>query len=202
MARDDVAGAGAGVDVGHLPAGRRKKALPRPSAMPASSASAGRQVDRVPRQMRVGDVACTPLTVSLPDSEPRRPFLTMSPERSTEVGSPTMQASSRTPAGAAIRPPSRCRRPAGPSSSLVSRKASEPAVRPAAGTNSSVATTIAASEVFMSAAPRPYSRPVAVRGHEGSLRHCSSGRWAPRRCGRRRQRGRRVAAACERPTGW
>ena len=37
----------------------------------------------------------TPLTVSRPDSVPRRPFLIMSPSRSTEVGSPTMQASSR-----------------------------------------------------------------------------------------------------------
>ena len=33
----------------------------------------------------------TPLTISVPDSEPRRPFLIMSPTFLFEVGSPTMQ---------------------------------------------------------------------------------------------------------------
>ena len=36
-----------------------------------------------------------PLTVSTPDSEPRRPFLIMSPSVSTEVGSPMTQKSKR-----------------------------------------------------------------------------------------------------------
>ena len=38
--------------------------------------------------------------VSRADSDPRRPFLTMSPSRSTEVGSPTMQWSMTSPSEA------------------------------------------------------------------------------------------------------
>ena len=50
------------------------------------------QVDRVPRQVRIGDVALhADAPRSLPESVPRRPFLIMSPSASTEVGSPTMQ---------------------------------------------------------------------------------------------------------------
>jgi hypothetical protein len=44
-----------------------------------------------------------------------------------------------------------------------------------AARNSSVATTIAASEVFMSLAPRPKSRPSRCVGVNGSLCHWVSG---------------------------
>jgi len=43
-------------------------------------------MDRILDQVRIGDMACTPLTVSVPDSEPRRPFLIVSPVLLTEVG--------------------------------------------------------------------------------------------------------------------
>src|SRR5437868_6343958 len=64
---------------------------------------------------------------------------------------------------------------AGPSSSLVIRKAIEPLWSAWAATNSSQATTKAAIEVFMSAAPRPYSLPSRWVGLKGSERHCSTG---------------------------
>ena len=43
---------------------------------------------------------CTPRTRSTPFSDPRRPFLIVSPNRSDDVGSPTMQASMRLAAAA------------------------------------------------------------------------------------------------------
>ena len=50
-----------------------------------------------------------------PDSEPRRPFLIMSPSCSTEVGSPTMQAVEPLAARLQLpRPRAPCRRPTGP----------------------------------------------------------------------------------------
>ena len=69
-----------------------KKALPwsHSTWRPARQCQ-GRQVDRVlpgaGRRCGPG----SPLTVSLPDMVPRRPFLIMSPVRLTDVGSPTMQ---------------------------------------------------------------------------------------------------------------
>ena len=98
---------------------------------------------------------CTPRTVSRPDIEPRRPFFTMSPTLRTEVGSPTMQASSRSPRSTSHSQTLTVPLCAGPSSSLVSRKAMAPRWSGWAATNSSTATTMAASEVFMSALPRP-----------------------------------------------
>ena len=64
---------------------------------------------------------------------------------------------------------------AGPSSSLVIRKAIEPVCPGVAAMNSSQATTMAAIEVFMSAAPRPYSLPSRCVGMKGCERHCSTG---------------------------
>ena len=63
---------------------------------------------------------CWPLTRSTPFSDPRRPFLIVSPNRSDDVGSPTMQASMRLAARLQRRrrrPP--CRPRASPSSSDV-----------------------------------------------------------------------------------
>ena len=58
LARDDVAGAGAGVDVRHLPRGRREVGV---AAVPLDADQLGEQrrgeVDRVLRQLRIGDVA-------------------------------------------------------------------------------------------------------------------------------------------------
>ena len=86
---------------------------------------------------------------------PRRPFLIMSPVRSTEVGSPTMHQSSRSPRCLSRSQTTTVPSSAGPSSSLVSRKAMSMAGSGWVATNSSQATTMAASEVFMSLAPRP-----------------------------------------------
>ena len=96
-----------------------------------------------------------PLTVSLPLRVPRRPFLIMSPVRSTEVGSPTMHQSSRSPRCWSASQTTTVPSSAGPSSSLVSRKAMSMPGCGCAATNSSQAITMAAIEVFMSLVPRP-----------------------------------------------
>ena len=96
-----------------------------------------------------------PLTVSTPDSEPRRPFLTMSPSVSTEVGSPMTQKSNVSPRAFRASTTATVPSVASPSSSEVSRKASEPECCGWAAMKASVAVNIAASEDFMSAAPRP-----------------------------------------------
>jgi len=49
------------------------------------------EMNRILRELRVRDVALDAPTMSLPESVPRRPFLIVSPKRSTEVGSPTTQ---------------------------------------------------------------------------------------------------------------
>ena len=73
---------------------------------------------RVAREMRVdARWPWTPRTVTCAPSVPAaRPFLIASPRRSTEVGSPTMQQSGRSPRGAASsgRRPWPYRRPPGP----------------------------------------------------------------------------------------
>ncbi len=63
----------------------------------------------------------------------------------------------------------------GPSSSLVTRKAIEPRGDARSARKASVAVTNAASELFMSAAPRPNSRPSRSTGANGSERHSASG---------------------------
>ncbi len=66
LARDDVAGAGAGVDVRHLPGGRREVLV---AAVPLDGDQLGQrrrgEVDRVPRQLRIGDVALHALDAEL-----------------------------------------------------------------------------------------------------------------------------------------
>src|SRR5512140_605863 len=118
---------------------------------------------------------CTPWTASRPLMLPRRPFLIVSPTRSTEVGSPTMHQSSRSPRSRRRSQTTAVPSTEGPSSSLVSSSAIDNAGSGWAVRNSSAATTKAAIEVFMSAAPRPYSLPSRCAGVNGSLVHCSSG---------------------------
>ena len=116
-----------------------------------------------------------PLTVSLPLIVPRRPFLIMSPVRSTDVGSPTMHQSSFSPrafnASQTLTVPST----AGPSSSLVKSKAILKAGSDWAAKNSSIETTMAASEVFISLLPRPNNLPSRWVGVKGSLLHLAIG---------------------------
>ena len=64
---------------------------------------------------------------------------------------------------------------AGPSSSEVKSRAIEPRCAAFSLTNCSAATTNAATELFMSAAPRPYSVPLRIVGLNGSDDHLSSG---------------------------
>src|SRR6476469_3386887 len=65
--------------------------------------------------------------------------------------------------------------PEGPSSSDVMRRATEPLCEGCAATKRSQAVTKAATEVFMSAAPRPYRQPSRTVGTKGSECHFSSG---------------------------
>ena len=60
---------------------------------------------------------------------------------------------------------------------LVGREQERPPSRrlPLRATTRSAAVTIAATDAFMSAAPRPYSRPSRSVGVKGSLVHCSTG---------------------------
>jgi hypothetical protein len=62
----------------------------------------------------------------------------------------------------------------GPSSSLVSRKAMRPGTASVASSRSQ-AVTIAARLPFMSAAPRPCSMPLSMRGSKGGCVHAASG---------------------------
>ena len=149
----------------------------------------------------------TPFTVSTPFNDPRRPFLIVSPSRSDDVGSPTMQASMLSPRARNASTTAAVPCSASPSSSDVSSIAIDPgwsglvaAIRPAA-------VTIAATDPFMSAAPRPNSRPSRTTPAKGShrplierarpvrRRRARPGRRAARRCraaprGSRRRRGR------------
>jgi hypothetical protein len=95
LARHDVAGAGAAVDVGDLP-GRRREVLVALIPFGVGEFGEGRSgfdgSDFSP-EMRVGDVPLDALDRQLAsDSEPRRPFLIgVADGDSTAVGSPTTQ---------------------------------------------------------------------------------------------------------------
>ena len=68
----------------------------------------------------------TPLTVSTPLSDPRRPFLIVSPNRAVEVGSPMMHASMRSPLACSSRTTALVPSMPAPSSSDVRSSASDP----------------------------------------------------------------------------
>ena len=116
-----------------------------------------------------------PCTDNLPVKEPRRPFLIMSPVFSTEVGSPTMHQSKTCWRDFKASQTTTVPSTEGPSSSLVNRKARLSEVSGWAAKKSSVATTMAAKEVFMSLAPRPYKRPSRWLGVKGSLDQLARG---------------------------
>ena len=60
------------------------------------------RADRIVGDMRIGDMALPPVqSASRPVSDPRRPFLIVSPSKATLVGSPTMQWSKRSPLASA-----------------------------------------------------------------------------------------------------
>ena len=96
-------------------------------------------------------------------SEPRRPILIISPNCAGLVGSPTMQASMRSPRAASRSSIGLVPLTAGPSSSPVMSSAMEPGTGPMRET----ASTKAAIAPFMSAAPRPVSRPPATVAEKG-----------------------------------
>ncbi len=116
--------------------------------------------------------------ISSAESDPRRPFLIVSPRRLTQVGSPTMQKSMVSLRALSASTTRTVPSTASPSSSEVSSRASEFSSR--ARENSALvarrpirrssATTQAAIELFMSAAPRPYRWPSRIGRFEGRRR--------------------------------
>src|SRR5690349_16598766 len=116
-----------------------------------------------------------PFTVRRPVSDPRRPFLIVSPNFSTDEGSPTMQKSMASPRALNASTTRTVPSTEGPSSSDVTRSAIEPGCEGCAPTKRSAAVTNAAMDVFMSAAPRPYRFPSRIVGTKGSECHFSSG---------------------------
>ena len=124
LAGDDVRRAGAGLDVADLEAGRRKV---RVAFVPAPRGELGEggqhRVDRI--QRAIADrrrVPGCPATVRRPDSEPRRPMRTVSPNACWLEGSPTMQKSMRCPRSRRRSTTRRVPSTDGPSSSLVITK--------------------------------------------------------------------------------
>ena len=97
---------------------------------------------------------CTPCTVRCPVIEPRRPIFIMSPKRALLVGSPTTQASKRTPSLASASSIFLVPLMAGPSSSPVISSEIVP-LPPCWARYCAAAATKAAMAAFMSAAPRP-----------------------------------------------
>ena len=114
--------------------------------------------------------------VSLAPREPRRPFFTTSPTRLVLDGSPTMHQSRRSPRAARRSTTALVPWWAGPSSSLVMRKAMAPLCSGWSATKRSTATIIDARLPFMSAAPRPQSMPwSSIRASKGWCCQACSG---------------------------
>ena len=99
----------------------------------------------------------------------------VSPSALSLDGSPTRHQSMRSLRSRSTSTTRRVPSTEGPSSSLVIKNAIVPRCRGLRPTNSSHAVTIAASPLFMSAAPRPYKRPSLITGRNGSPCHSSSG---------------------------
>jgi hypothetical protein len=98
----------------------------------------------------------TPRTVSRPVRLPRRPILIISPSRVGLVGSPTRQASSRSPRAFSHSSTGLVPLIATPSSSPVISRLMAPGGRPPADLRKrAAAATKLAMAPFMSAAPRP-----------------------------------------------
>ena len=122
----------------------------------------------------------------LPDSEPRRPILSVSPAWRSADGSPTTHQSIRVPRALSVSTTRRVPSTAGPSSSLVIRKAIEPGWSRVLG-----------DEIARSRSPWPRCRSSCRprRARRARRRGCRAGtdpsarpragRSAPRRCARR-----------------
>jgi len=150
--RNDVAGAGAAVDVADLPTGRLEKRIAvRPSTMPVSSARAG-------ATMWIGFLArcgyaicpCTPRTVSLPLMRAAAAVLDHVAGALHRGGLAHNAEVHRLPTFCSARHTTTVPSIGGPSSSLVKRKPTPSWHCGCAAKKSRVATTKAASEVFMS----------------------------------------------------
>ena len=108
-----------------------------------------------------------PRTVSVADSVPRRPTRSRSPSFAFDDGSPVMHQSMRWPRSRKTSATRRTPSIASPSSSEVSSSATVPRmVADARRRNAPARPTNAATLPFMSAAPRPYSTPSRIVGHE------------------------------------
>ena len=99
---------------------------------------------------------------------PRRPILIISPSRAGFVGSPTTQASSTSPSSASQRSILAVPLIAAASSSPVISRLIEPGGGPSLAMSRATAAAKAAIAPFMSAAPRPNSRPSTIRAANGS----------------------------------
>ena len=97
----------------------------------------------------------------------------MSPSRSGLVGSPTRQASNRWPCSAAQASSFTVPLTDSRSSSPVISRLTEPCAGQPSATRRAAAATNAATPLFMSAAPRPYSRPSSTAPANGSSRQPS-----------------------------
>ena len=107
-------------------------------------------------------------------SEPRLPILIASPKTRREVGSPSRQSRKRILRARKVA--TICATPslASPSSSEVRITASEAALFFIVAARRRQATIIAATEVFISAAPRPNKNPSRSMGTKGSLVQAAS----------------------------
>ena len=157
LARDDVRRAGARVEVRHLEGGRLEVlgAL-IPHAAGELGQRRGQGMDRVLRQLRIGDVALHAVNGEPPAEGAAAADLDVSPMRARWMARPTTHQSMRSPRarerfhhalGAVHRRPFL----------VTGDQEGDRAVvlRDERRTNSSAAVTIAASPLFMSAAPRP-----------------------------------------------
>ena len=165
----------------------------RPSPARRGGSGCARDADR-----RCGPAR--PRTSAVPDSVPRRPFLIMSPsalDRRRLADDAVVDARRRPRRGCSTTRtvPST----AGPSSSEVSSSAIEPGADGCAATKASMAVTKAASEPFMSAAPRPYSQPSRSIGTNGSARPSCSTRAGRHDVGVPGEADQRARVAAARP---
>jgi hypothetical protein len=114
------------------------------------------------------------MTVTLPETEPRRPILIMSPIASGLVGSPSTQASQLSPRSIAHFRSLIVPLIAGPSSSPVIRKEIEPFGGPFLSMWRATAAAKHAIPPFMSTAPRPYIMPPAISAENGGCDQAAS----------------------------
>ena len=200
-ARHHVVGAGAGVEVGDLPGGRREVLV---AAVPVGGRQLGqRRRERdgsgssPARDRRHGPAR--PCTTSFAESEPRRPFLIVSPS-ALDARSVRRRCSSRcvSPRALSASTTAPCRRSASPSSSEVSSSAIEPGACGCAATKRSRRRRRRRSRTSCRRRRGRRACRRARSARTGRSATARAGRSAPRRCGRRSRR-RGAAAAAPRP---